>query len=82
MKESLLKAVVEKSRARQLPQIEDRRRIRTTARLSQREMAEALDVDTSTVSRWESGETPARSTAEAYGELLRRLQAAQVPNNE
>ena len=59
---------------RRLPQPAIRRLLRERARLSQREVAQALGVDPPTVSRWESGSrTPSGRFLERYLELLDRL---------
>lgn len=59
---------------RAMPPPERRREIREAAGLSQREIAEAMGVDTSTVHRWESGETlPRGERLRVYLDLLRRL---------
>lgn len=52
------------------------RKIRQHANLTRAEVARAVGVDPSTVSRWESGERRPRGTAAIrYAELLRRLSA-------
>jgi DNA-binding transcriptional regulator YiaG len=52
------------------------RMIRQTARLSLADVAAALDVNPSTVFRWETGEQiPTGERAVAYHKLMRRLSA-------
>ncbi len=60
-----------------LPTPVQRRRIRTAAGVTLREMATALDVTPMTVLRWERGEVrPAHRHAAAYRSLLDGLRAA------
>jgi DNA-binding transcriptional regulator YiaG len=66
---------------RQLPAPAERRRIRESAGVPLREIAGVLKVDTSTVSRWEAGQTMPRGArqVEAYAGLLRRLAEITTP---
>lgn len=60
---------------RSLGSASSRRAIRKKAGLSLRSLAEVLEVDTSTVSRWESGTTTPRGEHLArYSEVLSVLQ--------
>lgn len=56
--DELLKRV--KTRARGLPPPEERKAIREEAGVSIREMARALDVSHTAITRWEAGGTPRR----------------------
>jgi DNA-binding transcriptional regulator YiaG len=67
-------AVAKALARRGLPSPEERRRIRQGAGLSQGDIADALGVDWSTVSRWEAGvRDPDGANVGAYAELLDRL---------
>lgn len=51
------------------------RRIREAARLTGREVAEVVDVDVTTLHRWETGKSvPQGATAERYARVLEDLQ--------
>jgi transcriptional regulator with XRE-family HTH domain len=66
--------LLERVRARrQLPQAEERRRIRVQAGVSLRDVANALGVSHSLVRYWEQGGMPREQRA-AYAELLDRLE--------
>ena len=66
--------VVEQVRAAQLPEPEERRRIRLRAGLTYRDLGDALEVDTMTAWRWENGRTaPRRAAAVRYRRLLDAL---------
>jgi transcriptional regulator with XRE-family HTH domain len=68
-------SLIEKAHLRRtLPTPEERRQIRTQARLTQQNVAEALGSDRASVSRWESGErSPRGSMLDAYAALLDRI---------
>jgi len=67
-------ALVEQVLAARLPSPAIRREIRETAGLSYRRMAEALEVDSMTVWRWEKGRTtPKLEDAGRYRSLLDAL---------
>lgn len=59
---------------RRLPDARRRVRIREDASVTQRQMAEALDVSAMTLSRWERGVRPRPRHAQAYLELLEELE--------
>ena len=64
-------------RGARLPPPVERKRIRTAAGVTLREMASVLDVTPMTVLRWERGEVrPASGHALAYRELLDGLKGA------
>jgi DNA-binding transcriptional regulator YiaG len=68
--------LVQRSRARRALRPAVARAVRREARLSLAEIATALEVTESTVSRWETGERqPRGAVAERYVELLTRLEA-------
>ena len=72
-----LSALIERAKASQLPRPSERRRIRELARLSFRDIGQALHVDPMTVLRWEKGTvTPRPDHAIAYGRLLEALEDA------
>jgi DNA-binding transcriptional regulator YiaG len=60
---------------RQLPPPAERRRIRETAGVSQRELALALGVSWTAVQRWEQGASP-RTHIDEYATALARLSEA------
>ncbi|MDP9321374.1 MAG: helix-turn-helix domain-containing protein [Chloroflexota bacterium] len=69
-------SLVARSRTRRrLPEPRFRALIRENAKLSQREVAAGLNVNVSTISRWESGQREPRDgkVLTAYVELLDRL---------
>lgn len=57
-----------------LPGARQRARIRSSAGVTQRQMAEALGVATMTLWRWEQGARPRPRHAKAYLELLDELE--------
>jgi predicted transcriptional regulator len=61
---------------RSLPSIEDRRRIREDARVSQQQIADEVGVTQATVANWEAGMTEPgdSSTLRRYVEVLRQLE--------
>lgn len=71
--------VIERVRARihvhsSLPEPAERRALREAADLTQRELAEAIGVDRTTVAHWESGRhTPNGKLLDAYLEALGAL---------
>lgn len=68
------KEVLRLSRVRSLMASGEARRIREAANLSQRDIAQALNVSVPTVSRWENGARYARGDhALAYLDLLEAL---------
>ena len=61
----------------ELPEPEERQRIRMRAGLSLQQIADALDVHVTSVWNWERGEDgPGRGNAIRYGELLQQLDEA------
>ena len=67
-------AVAKALARRGLPRPEERRRIRERAQLSQGDIANALGVDWSAVSRWEAGlREPTGANLLSYADLLDRL---------
>jgi DNA-binding transcriptional regulator YiaG len=67
-------AVAKALAKRGLPPPAERRRIRERSELSQGDIADALGVDWSAVSRWEAGlREPAGRNLRAYADLLDRL---------
>lgn len=70
-------ALIERAKASQLPRPSERRRIREQARLTYRDVGQALNVDPMTVFRWEKGTvTPRPHHAIAYGRLLGEIEEA------
>ena len=67
--------LLERSRLRRgLPDAPERRAVRERSVLTQHDIADAVGVTASTVSRWESGtRTPRGDTGLAYAELLNAL---------
>lgn len=62
---------------RSLPALNERRRLRVSARLSRAELAEAIHVSEKTIARWERDErTPQGSNAERYAAALHAIRAA------
>lgn len=71
--------LAQRVRAAKLPPLAERARIRREARVTLREFAAVLGVTTTTVYRWEQGETePKADHAVAYAHLLARIQEALV----
>lgn len=74
--------VIERVRTRihvhsSLPEPAQRRALREAAGLTQRELADALRVDRTTIAHWESGRhTPNGKLLDAYVDALRVLQEA------
>jgi DNA-binding transcriptional regulator YiaG len=67
-------------RASKLPPPSERARIRREARITLREFAQVLGVTTTTVYRWELGDTePKTDHAIAYSDLLTKIQEALTP---
>ena len=66
--------LAELSLYQQLPNAEDRVRIRKAAGISQRRMAMALGVTEQTIANWEQGKRPGVHHAKAYLELLEELE--------
>jgi DNA-binding transcriptional regulator YiaG len=74
-----VEALLTRVRARRrLPPAEERRRIRESAGVSQREFARALGVSWTAVHRWENGARP-RDHETAYAEALDALRQASGP---
>jgi DNA-binding XRE family transcriptional regulator len=70
-------SLAELVRAGRLPLPEERQRIRREARLSLRQMGDAIGVTSMTISFWERGTIePRLHHAAAYGQLLNRLAEA------
>lgn len=66
--------LVDRLRRRRLPSPQVAKAIRTSAGATQAEIAEAVGVDRSAVTQWESGtRRPDREHAEKYAEVLRAL---------
>ena len=69
--------LAQRVRDARLPSPAERSRIRRDARVTLREFADVLGVTTTTVYRWELGETePKADHAVAYADLLRHIHAA------
>lgn len=69
--------------ANRLPAPWRRRQIREDARVSQRELAEALDVSVMALNRWERGlVNPRGASAAAYAAALERLEQATAPRGD
>jgi DNA-binding transcriptional regulator YiaG len=76
MSGSELDSVLAVARANhQLPSPDERRRIRESAGISQRELAKALGVATMSIHRWEYGARPSNALIQGYVNLLLRLDA-------
>lgn len=67
--------LLERVRARRvLPVADERRRIRTAAHVTQRELARALGVSWTAIQRWEAGSRPRQREHEIrYAEMLGEL---------
>lgn len=59
-----------------LPKPQERRRLRTVRGITQKELAEALEVSRQTVVAWERGSEPTEPHRTAYAEILRAWQRA------
>ncbi len=67
-------------RAAKLPPPAERARIRREARITLQEFAQVLGITTTTVYRWELGDTePKMAHAIAYSDLLAKIQEALAP---
>jgi transcriptional regulator with XRE-family HTH domain len=73
--EALDAALSQVKQRRSLPPPSRRRLLRESAGLSQATLAQAVEVDRATISRWESGERePEAAHLEAYLKVLERLE--------